>query len=159
MTEPRRPLSTRLIALLVSGVTYVCTATIAWGYAVNHAHILEHHPWEITISLWWWAVILLPLTVLTALLTIPFRTALFALVLFVLTELVVWMGSLLYSEYKLFGVHQTILLEWQWPAPLIELLFGLLLGSINVAAQFTVLWITRVLQWRVTDLMRRRRVS
>jgi hypothetical protein len=138
-----QPLSRRDVVLFALGLIYVCVVETLWSRAVNHYHILEHYRWLIPVSLWWWAIILIPLTITTAVMRIPFRRAFVALAAFVFIELLVWEGNILFHIIKAFGVRQALMMESQ--TSIFEALFGVILGSISLAIQLAVFLVVRKL--------------
>ncbi len=140
-SRARRPRST----LLVCGVLYILVATVGWDYLANQSSLLEHQSIA-ALAAWWWAILLLPLTVITAVSKLPNRNALGMIVNFILVEFAVWVGIIVYPVFKTIDSQHLPLMVLE--SIIIALPVGLLRVAVNSAVQLAIFWSIRALSAR-----------
>lgn len=86
---------------------------------------------------------MLPLTIAIALMSIPLRHAVIAFAAFAAVELIAWEVYILDHLIRAVGVRMAMIMESH--TFIFDLLFGVILGSINILIQLTVFLILRKL--------------
>lgn len=138
----RRAVSSRL-AMLIIGVLYVCWGIMARAYAIEHFRPLSGPAYI------WWVLSLVPLTVVIALTTVPFRKAALLICLFVLTQLIV--ASSMFPYYLAWsGIPSLFLYAGWWKVSVYAVFGSLVFEAVNLLIQLAVLRVVR------TQLGRRR---